>query len=316
VSIAEAFIAAQNTYDGAVARTLLADDADIFDIQHVGSLSSDFLSIDEIDFDTSAQFEEATGVQFVDSVCSSNGEGSVSCTYEWENNWTRALGDDRYSSSFRLEIADGQIQQLSNTVPAVFDLPDRSHVYWQLADWMTANNAEDWAGMANENLIPFRTTETIDRWQTFSAEFVTSVTGIANVTIEGTIDIEVVEGERVVGSGSGSFVVTSGADFLGCTAGTIEETYRFQAQVDKVMTCTSGPSVGTFTISAGGGTAILNAGGSWDVGGATGDFVGLTGSGPYYGRDVVTDETAPNPIYVFETVDAYTDEIIGTIELG
>jgi hypothetical protein len=47
-----------------------------------------------------------------------------------------------------------------------------------------------------------------------------------------------------------------------------------------------------------------------------GDFVGLTGSGPYYGRDVVTDETTPNPIYVFETVDAYTDEIIGTIELG
>ena len=89
-------------------------------------------------------------------------------------------------------------------------------------------------------------------------------------------------------------------------------TYSFQASVDKVMTCTSGARTGTFTVSAGIGPPF---GGSWEVTDATGDFVGLSGSGAYYGRDIYLDETNfSNPIYVFVQESEYSDTNTGTIE--
>jgi len=136
------------------------------------------------------------------------------------------------------------------------------------------------------------------------------------VEIEGTIDVDLVDGELIVGSGTGSFQVTTGAEALGCSSGTIIETYKFQRTATKVLTCTSGARTGTFTIDAGGGFPnVIGPDGTWEVIDATGDFVGLTGNGPYLGRDILLDEVNfPNPIYIFEPVSDYSDSMTGVIE--
>ncbi len=71
------------------------------------------------------------------------------------------------------------------------------------------------------------------------------------MTIEGSTDVDLVDGELVVGSGSGV--------------------------VEKVMTCISGAKTGTFTISS----TTQTTGGGWQITDATGDFVGLSGTGAY-----------------------------------
>ncbi len=142
------------------------------------------------------------------------------------------------------------------------------------------------------------------------------VTNVDRIEIEGSIDVAMADGELVVGSGTGIFDVTTGAEALGCASGTVEETYSFQTKVIKVMTCTSGARTGTFTIDAGGGLpGGAGPGSTWEILDATGDFVGLTGSGPYVGRDILQDEVHfPNPIYIFEPQSEYSDTMTGVIE--
>lgn len=68
-----------------------------------------------------------------------------------------------------------------------------------------------------------------------------------------------------------------------------------------------------------GGTSTLRAGGlpgavNWDVVDATGDFVGLWGTGTNVGRKIYRDdENFGNPIYVWDPVNDYTETMTGMI---
>jgi hypothetical protein len=87
---------------------------------------------------------------------------------------------------------------------------------------------------------------------------------------------------------SGPFEVTEGADTLGCSAGTWEDTRNDEPgdlqSVSKFMTCSEGDT-GTFTINyiPGGydtGTPQSSEG-PWHIEDATADFTGLEGEGDY-----------------------------------
>lgn len=73
----------------------------------------------------------------------------------------------------------------------------------------------------------------------------------------------------------GTFVVTAGADDLGCESGTSVDTDRGPIGVEKLMTCEQGERVGTFSVS------FVPFQGPWTITGATGDFDGLGGSGDW-----------------------------------
>ncbi|MGI9608302.1 MAG: pyridoxal phosphate-dependent decarboxylase family protein, partial [Acidimicrobiales bacterium] len=238
------------------------------------------------------------------------------CTYTWQSAWSKALGDDRYpNNSFVFDITDGQITGMTNTfAQGPVDGFD-NHISEVTTRWLQEIHPDDVAVMFDESGLARNSAESLTLWQTHTEEFVTSLTGVGDVTIETSISVDLVEGERVDGTGSGTFAVTGGAGSLGCSAGTVAEVYSFQVSVEKVMTCTGGPRAGTFTISAG-GALPGGAASTWEIVDSTGDFAGLTGSGPYLGRDVELDETTANPIYVFASVSEYTDEIVGTIEFG
>ncbi len=148
---------------------------------------------------------------------------------------------------------------------------------------------------------------------TTAATTTSTTAAVDRVTIEGTIDVDLVDGELIDGTGTGTFVVTEGAETLGCSSGTIEEVYFFQAQVTRVMTCTSGTRAGAFTIGANG--QMDGSLSEWEIEAATGDFVGLSGSGPYDGRDVFLDEESfGNPIYVWVPQSEYSDSMTGSID--
>jgi hypothetical protein len=87
----------------------------------------------------------------------------------------------------------------------------------------------------------------------------------------------------------GPFEVTEGADTLGCSAGTWEDTRNDEPgdlqSVSKFMTCSEGDT-GTFTINyiPGAyetGTPTGSSEGPWHIEDATADFEGLQGEGEY-----------------------------------
>ena len=94
------------------------------------------------------------------------------------------------------------------------------------------------------------------------------------VTIETELDFS----SRTVG---GTFEVTKGADILGCSGGTFVDTPQ-TAEINKLMTCTSGSNAGTFTIVFAPGEYDSGPGddnGPWSILEGTDDFTSLEGGG-------------------------------------
>ena len=86
-------------------------------------------------------------------------------------------------------------------------------------------------------------------------------------------------GETVVGT----FVVKDGADVLGCELGTFEDFAPGPLGIDRSFTCDSGDRSGTILVrfDFGQPSDQGDLDGPWEVQGATGDFVGLSGSGDF-----------------------------------
>ena len=83
----------------------------------------------------------------------------------------------------------------------------------------------------------------------------------------------------------GTFEVTEGADTLGCTTGTYEDSYDEATQnVTKLMTCDA-PNTGTFSIlfdPDGYESGPGEQNGPWSFVAGTGDFTGLEGEGDFW----------------------------------
>lgn len=67
-----------------------------------------------------ADFEQATGWEYRLGTCANQPSGTdmirLDCEYQWENDWTRALGLDPIDgNSLTLRITNGKIQALTNT---------------------------------------------------------------------------------------------------------------------------------------------------------------------------------------------------------
>ena len=97
----------------------------------------------------------------------------------------------------------------------------------------------------------------------------------------------VIEGEMNFDTGLGTFEVTNGADVLGCSGGTNDESENEEA-VFKVLTCESGPRAGTISVR------FVPWDASWEVIDATEDFAGLSGNGKWSG--LVTGNTGSDTL--------------------
>jgi len=74
----------------------------------------------------------------------------------------------------------------------------------------------------------------------------------------------------------GTFEVTTGADVLGCSSGTVVQVSNGETFGNNVMTCESGPNTGSFTIYHGGDGVYV-----WDVLEGSDDFTDLQGEGSW-----------------------------------
>jgi hypothetical protein len=103
-----------------------------------------------------------------------------------------------------------------------------------------------------------------------------------------TIETSLASGWDPTQPASGTFEVAEGADTLGCTTGTWEDTRNDEPgdlqSVSKLMTCSEG-NTGTFTINYIPGAYDTGTPGSsdgpWHIEDATADFDGLQGEGDY-----------------------------------
>jgi hypothetical protein len=171
LAVAESYIAARNAYDGAAVLALFVDDALIRDdLQR--DANGTFLGIDEIDFVFNADFEGVTGVRHVDATCALGSPGSVRCTYTWENAWSRALGDDRYTdNSFVFDISEGQIESLTHTFAQGPVDGFENHISETTLLWLQTNHPDDVSTMYDSGLAR-STAESLALWRSNTKLFV------------------------------------------------------------------------------------------------------------------------------------------------
>ncbi len=128
------------------------------------------------------------------------------------------------------------------------------------------------------------TAETESLAEPAEAEPASAESGDGAITIEFEVDFAV---EPIVGT----FVVSEGADLLGCSSGSVEQVEGIP-RITQAFTCENGDREGTFTfawsvIPESEGPGDFN--GPWEVLDAAGDFAGLTGDG--LGSGAIEGET-------------------------
>ena len=121
-----------------------------------------------------------------------------------------------------------------------------------------------------------------------------TTTTVKNTTTSVVVDADRVAFETEVDFSTrpvtGTFEVTEGADVLGCSSGTFEDSGSPTDGVQRVMTCDSGSNEGSFSVAltfeAIAGTVSDN--GTWSVAEGSDDFDGLQASGDW---SIVYDQT-------------------------
>ena len=97
----------------------------------------------------------------------------------------------------------------------------------------------------------------------------------------------------------GTFSVTTGADVLGCSSGTVVQMANPVWIGNSIMTCDSGPNMGTFTVDHGSEDVYV-----WNVVESSGDFAGLQGEGSW--EFVLTSANAASVVETFTGDIDYT----------
>lgn len=170
LDIATAFIEARNGYDGAAVAILFAEGGGIS-----GELASRVDQYPQI-----ADFEQATGWVYRLGTCASQPSATdivrLDCEYEWENDWTRALGLDPIDgNSLAFRITDGKIRLLTNT----FRLDGFEEPWNEFMGWVEQNHPEDVPRMIDQGSIPglllappLIDETAIELWDSHTREFV------------------------------------------------------------------------------------------------------------------------------------------------
>ena len=165
--IATSFIEASTASEATAAVALLAPDATINHpaVARVG------------EYQGWVDYRLAIGWRATVTDCTGAGT-EVTCTYTFENDWTRALEVGPFGgSSFQFNIADGQIQELTSNFDTSEFLPQAAEKFFT---WILINHLGDINELYDD---PFgaataRTTpEAIVLWEQYTQEYVASLTG-------------------------------------------------------------------------------------------------------------------------------------------
>ncbi len=102
-----------------------------------------------------ADFEQVTGWEYRLGTCATQPSGTdmirLDCEYQWENDWTRALGLDPIDgNSLTLRITNGEIQALTNT----FSLRGFEKPWNEFMGWVEQSHPEDVPRMIDQESFP------------------------------------------------------------------------------------------------------------------------------------------------------------------
>jgi len=174
LDLATAFIDARNGYDGEAVALLFEEGAEI-----EGELVS---RVDQ--YPQVAAFEQATGWEYRLISCAPQPSATetihLDCEYQWENDWTGALGLDPIDgNSLTFRITNGRFQTLTNT----FRLEGFEEPWNEFMGWVEQNHPEDVPRMVDQEsfpgllLAPPLLDETaIELWESRTREFVAQKT--------------------------------------------------------------------------------------------------------------------------------------------
>ena len=171
-AVAERFIEAHNSRDPEIARSLVADTAEIS--------MNPVRSVDEIEMGIS--WLEATGWMFTTDGCRATRGPSedemvhVLCLLVHENAWSRALGvDPDTRGALTLDVVSGEITTAHMSSPP---MSWNSELVVAFEDWLAETHPEDLERMYQYHPgLPALTSESINLWEQRTAEFVEGLRG-------------------------------------------------------------------------------------------------------------------------------------------
>ena len=171
VEIAERYMEARNAYDADSARSVLADDVQMFDtpiISDLGELSAGFEALRAYEFQFSP-YECVEGTA---------GPGAtVACTYMMDTNLSRAVGYQPIAGSFSFTISDGRIVTLRHN----FNFSEFGpNVYDQFVTWLEAAHPggfDQLFRIVGDVSTPWLTPEALELVPIYIAEFEESMNG-------------------------------------------------------------------------------------------------------------------------------------------
>lgn len=158
IEISESYISARDSWDSETAVALFAQDAAMAD-----------LATTPREIPTQFDWFRATDWRWTVEECNQTNSGppaEVTCTYTYENAWTRALGHGpTEGGSFVFLIADGKIQEFTNNL--------RDFPAWDVfAAWVAVNHYPDLVVLIDGCCTPRITPEAIVLWEQYTDEFV------------------------------------------------------------------------------------------------------------------------------------------------
>ena len=166
-SVANAYMDARENLDAEAAQLLFAEDA---------TMSDEGFTLDQLP--ELFSWYRATGWNWKADECSevSTGPGGtlVRCTYEFENDWTRALGHAAVTGTLQLLVSEGEIAQLTSFL----DTGQFGDVWEGFLTWIAENHSDDFEQMYVEGgTAPLIDPASIALWEQYTDEFVASVEG-------------------------------------------------------------------------------------------------------------------------------------------
>ncbi len=166
--IAESFMEARDTWDAEATEALLAPDAVIDDLEVPRAA----------DYSEQYRWYEAVEWRWALDECTESGSGTpatVSCSYNMENAWSRALDVGPIAGNMRFAIDDGQIVRVSHNG---FNLGQFGSVWGSFRSWVRDNHPDEFNSIySSGGNTPVYTAEAADLWKQLTDEFVAVTTG-------------------------------------------------------------------------------------------------------------------------------------------
>jgi hypothetical protein len=166
-SVANSYMEARENLDSETAQSMFADGA---------TMSEEGFTLTQLP--ALFSWYRASNWNWTPGECSESGTGPrgtlVRCSYEFENDWTRAMGHAAVTGNLQLLVSEGEVIKLTSAL----DTAQFGDVWEAFLTWMIENHPDDFDQMyVSGGTAPLIDPTSIALWEQYTEEFVAEHAG-------------------------------------------------------------------------------------------------------------------------------------------